>query len=61
MLFRIRRQRSNTRCVGCSVFQAGLKKSVYESLFAFDLEQMRRLDQEALRSRIMALLSVLRA
>lgn len=36
------------------LFQAGLKRSVYESLFAFDLEQMRRLDQDALRGRIMA-------
>jgi uncharacterized protein YhaN len=37
-----------------SLFQSGLKKSVYESLFAFDMDQLRRLDQEALRGRIMA-------
>jgi uncharacterized protein YhaN len=35
-------------------FQIGLKRSAYESLFAFDLDQLRRLDEDALRGRIMA-------
>ncbi|HMK34256.1 MAG TPA: AAA family ATPase [Desulfomonilaceae bacterium] len=36
------------------LFDAALSRSGYESLFAFDLDQMRRLDQDVLRTRVMA-------
>ncbi len=37
-----------------SLFRAGLDRNLYENLFAFDLDAMRRLDQEALRGKIVA-------
>ncbi|HTY22631.1 MAG TPA: AAA family ATPase [Desulfomonilaceae bacterium] len=39
---------------GIPVFHAGMDRAVYESLFAFDLDQMRHLDSETLRRKIMA-------
>lgn len=37
-----------------SLFRAGLDRNLYENLFAFDLDAMRTLDQEALRGKIVA-------
>ncbi len=36
------------------IFHAGMDRGVYESLFAFDLDQMRHLDHENLRRKILA-------
>lgn len=36
------------------LFRAGLERSTYETLFAFDLERLRQLDQEALRGKIVS-------
>jgi uncharacterized protein YhaN len=36
------------------VFGPGLQRNVYEALFAFDLDQMRQLDHDALRGKIVA-------
>jgi uncharacterized protein YhaN len=36
------------------VLRAGMDRSSYESLFAFDLDQMRHLDRESLRRKILA-------
>ncbi len=36
------------------VFRAGMDRTTYESLFAFDLDQMRHLDRESLRRKILA-------
>lgn len=36
------------------LFRAGLDRNLYENFFAFDLDAMRRLDQEALRGKIVA-------
>ena len=35
-------------------FCAGLERSTYETLFAFDLDRLRQLDQEALRGKIVS-------
>jgi len=37
-----------------AIFRGGLDRNVYESLFAFDLDAMSRLDQRALRGKIAA-------
>ena len=36
------------------LFRAGLQRGSYESLFAFDLDRLRQLDQEALRGKIIS-------
>ena len=37
-----------------AIFSAGLDRAGYENLFAFDLDQVRRLDHETLRGKIVA-------
>ena len=36
------------------LFRAGLERGAYETLFAFDLDRLRQLDQEALRGKIVS-------